>query len=106
MTFYHFTCEEHLEAIGSSGVLWPTESNVGSGVPAWEPCGVHLGPDVVWLLDVPTLEYPHGLQGGAFDKTAVRITVGVPAIRWLDWAWTAQMHPVWRAHPHPRGRRR
>jgi hypothetical protein len=103
MTYYHLTSERHLKGIERDGVIRPSESNVGSPVPAWQPYGTHVGPDVVWLLNTPVLEFNHGLTTAAgsdlvsaFDKTAVAIEVNVPAMRWLDWAYSSQMHPAWR----------
>lgn len=102
MTLYHFTSEVALLGIEAHGLILPTESNVGSTSPSMPPEGEGVGPDVVWLLDSP--ERPsnhsnrvnHGLFGTVVDKTAVRIEVDVPAIRWRDWAPAQQMHPTWR----------
>lgn len=102
--FYHFTSTHHLKAILDAGRLNPTESNVGSPIPGWEPRGAHVGPDVVWLLDTPELGgHPHGLVvpddsrlRSLYDKTEVRFTVDVPAIRWLDWEPAQCMHPEWK----------
>jgi hypothetical protein len=97
MKLYHFTSMEHWKSIQESGRLLPTESNVGSPLYHWPPTGAHRGPDVVWLLSTPKLNgFPHGLLGSSQDKLAVRITVDLPnPIRWLDWEWTAMMHPRW-----------
>lgn len=97
MKLYHFTCHEHLNGIRRSGLIQPTESNVGSPVTHMPPWGSHRGPDVVWMLDTDTLNgLSHGLKGSAYDKTEIRITVDLPRpIRWLDWEWTAYMHPGW-----------
>jgi len=86
MSFYHFTSRWHTPSIDMTGEILPVESNVRHDIE-------HAGPDVVWLLDTPTAtDYPHGLvRTDDIDKTAVRIEVNVPAIRWLDWAWTATM---------------
>lgn len=96
--FYHFTSVEHWIDIQQTGLIYPTESNVGSPLQGLEPSGVRLGPDVVWLLDGPDLgDAGHGLTGSIHDKTAVCIEVDVPAIRWLDWEFTAKMNPAWRS---------
>lgn len=97
MPFYHFTSHYHLHRILPAGVLKPSESNVGSPIAAMQPFGEHFGPDVVWLLDVPALDYPHGLTGCIYDKTKVRFEVDVPAVRWLEWEPARKMHPRWTA---------
>lgn len=94
--FYHFTCRENFRGILSSEVLLTTESNVGSPIPDWKPFGANYGPPVVWLLDTPEINFDHGLSGGVFDKTTVRIAVDVPAIRWLDWEPASRMHYKWK----------
>lgn len=94
--FYHFTSKAHLPYIVWDGVILPSESNVGSPVPTLEPSGVGVGPDVVWLLDVPDVEFNHGLYAEKTGKNEVRFEVDVPAIRWLDWAPASQMNPAWR----------
>lgn len=96
---HHFTHLGHAQAILQSGMILPSESNVGSPLPTWPPYGEHVGPDVVWLLDTDTLEdFPHGLiVGGNTDKTRVRFTVELPmAPKWVTWRWTHEMHPQWR----------
>lgn len=95
---HHFTCHEHLDRILREGVIRPSESNIGA---PWStpgrPSGAQVGPDVVWLLDQEDpAEHHHGLLGSVLDKRAVRISVSVPGIRWLDWAPAAQMDPAWR----------
>lgn len=90
MTFYHYTSKRHLPKILESGVLLPSESNIGA---PWE--GERLGPDVVWLLDTPTLTFDHGLLPGRTGKDEVLFAVEVKAIRWLDWAPVASMNPEW-----------
>lgn len=105
MRLHHFTSRQHLPSILEDGLLRPTESNVGTLYPvAGFPSGLHAGPEVVWLLDSETVDHGHGLvlpqmPGVAHDvdKTEVRITVDVPAIRWLDWEWADRMEPRWRA---------
>jgi hypothetical protein len=92
MRLYHFTSRFHLDSILRDGVITTTESNVGSPIPFLRPYGTHVGPDVVWLLDLPDAGHTHGL---GHEKTEVRIAVEVPAIRWLDWPHTAQMNPKW-----------
>lgn len=89
MHLYHFTSTAHLPLILAAGFLRPVESNV-SGEAA------HYGPDVVWLLDVPTIDHDHGLANPHHDKTEVCFTVDVPGIRWEAWIWTSRMHPAWR----------
>lgn len=95
---FHFTSPTHWPAIQAAGRLRVTESNVSPRQP-------HVGPDVVWLLDVPELDgRPHGLylpdrpRAPDFaDKTRVRIEVRAPySARWVDWAWTHRMDPRWR----------
>lgn len=90
MTFYHYTSKSRLERILEQGVLLPSESNVGA---PWQ--GEHVGPDVVWLLDTPTLTFDHGLLADKTSKNEAIIAVDVPAIRWLDWSYTASMDPEW-----------
>lgn len=89
MSFYHFTTVHHLPSITTNGYLKPTESNVSYRTE-------HAGPDVVWLLDTPnpgsTDDLVHGLP---LIKRQVRIEVNVPAIRWLDWEYTAEMEEIW-----------
>jgi hypothetical protein len=82
MILYHYTNKYHLASIRSTGILYPSESNV-----SWTKG--HGGPDVVWLTtcDEPSLN--HGLHGSVFDKTEVRISVELPAgwaKRWKKWA--------------------
>ena len=96
MPFYHFTSVEHFTEISRRGLILPTESNVGSPIPVWEPSGAHYAPDVVWLLDTQELNYDHGLGRSAHDKTAVSIEVDVPAILWDNWPPVLEMHPTWR----------
>ena len=96
MHLYHFTTRLHLSAITKSGFLKVTESNVGSGSPLMPPTGQHVGPDVVWLTSSVSGD-GCGLDGGLSDKTELRFVVEVPdAVRWVDWAPAAQMHPRWR----------
>ena len=96
MRLYHFTSMVHLPSIIEAGVLRTTESN-GDIRPGHE----HALPDVVWLLDVPTLDgLSHGLAGSAVDKTAVRFTVDVPRARverWSDWAKRNKVDDLTRA---------
>lgn len=96
MRLYHFTSARHLPQILRDESLRPSESNVGSPSPDMPPFGMGVGPDVVWLLDSPDLDHNHGLFADKTGKDAVRFEVEVPALRWTDWAWTAQMHPTWR----------
>jgi len=99
MKLYHFTSAHHLPHIRRAGMLQPTESNVGSPVTHMPPWGSHRGPDVVWLLDTAELNgHPHGLRGSVYDKTEIRISLDIPRpVKWLDWEWTAMMHPDWRS---------
>jgi hypothetical protein len=79
---YHFTIpsrDGHLGSILRDGEIRTTESN----------CSFkreHAGPDVVWLLDVPTAALAdHGLgdDQGLYAKRLGRVTVEVPdAMRW------------------------
>ncbi|MGY1777772.1 hypothetical protein ACI8AV_18095 [Geodermatophilus sp. SYSU D00804] len=96
-TFYHFTSQNNLSLIQQAGVITTTESNVGSSRADMPPFGEHVGPDVVWLLDVPELEFEHGLPRSSGNKREVRFTVRCRAIRWLDWHPAKRMHPAWRA---------
>lgn len=89
MSLYHFTSGAHWIHIAGDGVLHPSESNI-------DPATPHAGPPVVWLTDTPTADLGHGLDGSDVDKTSVRIEVDVPAIRWVDWEWTARMPNWWR----------
>lgn len=102
---YHFTSEAHLPGILESRAILPTESNIGSPNPDWQPYGQNVGPRVVWLLDEPELSAGHGLvidalpRGGMLDKTAVRFTVEISyrmAPRWKSWAPAHRMHREWR----------
>lgn len=79
MTFYHFTSTAHLPLILRTGVIMPTESNLSF----FEE---DAGPRAVWLLDEPEFDWDAVSHGLSREKTAVRIEVDVPAIRWLDWA--------------------
>lgn len=102
--FYHHTSPAHLSSILADKVIRPTESNVGSPLSCHTPHGPNFGPDVVWLLDTPDLDFPHGLtipqlditQPFMFDKRKAWIQVEVPAIRWLDWAPAQRMDREWR----------
>jgi hypothetical protein len=97
VALFHYTSERHWTLIKQRGVLLTSESNIGSPVPTWKPCGHRLGPDVVWLLDLSELgDVNHGLNGSVFNKREVRIEVDVPGIKWLDWAPAQQMNPNWR----------
>lgn len=101
---FHWTSTYHLKQILLEGRLTTTESNVGSPSPMLQPAGEHLGPDVVWLLDVPVLRFGHGLTmdpSGPYrmlhDKTEVRFTVKVDgAVPWTRWKPAEAMHPTWR----------
>lgn len=83
-TLYHFTSTYHLPLIEGSGELRLTDSQVP-------------GVGVVWFLDTPTADdAPHGLMGSSVDKKAVRITVRVHAVRWLDWVkGKPEEYPGW-----------
>lgn len=96
--FYHFTSEAHLPLILAAGFLRTTESNVGSPTPVWPPFGNHIGPDVLWLLDVPEVRFDHGLSGSVLNKDAVRFTVRADAVRWLNWQPRFDMHPEWHSN--------
>lgn len=97
MILYHFTSPMHWALIYQSGRLQVSESNIGSPAPSMQPCGEHVGPGVVWLLDTPEVAFDHGLTGSIVDKTEVRISVDVPRpIRWSQWEWINHMHPAWR----------
>lgn len=89
--FHHFTSTSHLRAILTDRALLPSESNIGSPRE-----GAHVGPDVVWLLDEATPTHGHGLEHSTLDKTGVRFSVEVPAIRWTDWQWASRMDPRWK----------
>lgn len=102
MRLYHFTHPGHLPAIFDAAMLTTTESNIGAPFATEGPTGLHAGPDVVWLLDSPTIEVlpgptdadmTHGLYP---EKRAVRFEVDVPGIRWLDWAPASAMSSDWR----------
>lgn len=43
---YHFTSEAHLPGILESRAILPTESNIGSPSPDWQPYGQNVGPRV------------------------------------------------------------
>ena len=87
---WHFTSSHHLPSILREGVLRVTESNVSITED-------HAGPDVVWLLDQPVADAPHGLDGGALDKREVRFEVRTQAVRWTDWIKTQPIEQVWLA---------
>lgn len=92
MRLFHFTSAHHWPLIEQAGFLKTVESNV-------DMLRSHAGPDVVWLLDTPTVDLPHGLvmPGYPIDKTQVRFTVEVPKpIRWSEWGPTQSMDPEWR----------
>ena len=113
MIFYHFTCEEHIEAILREGLA-------RGEVPLTRSCVL----SAPWLTTDPT-PYGHGLSfGGAMpraqerflrasnpglppgrlrlaDKSAIRIAVEVPLndpalVRWQDWA-KGRLAPAWYA---------
>jgi len=98
---YHYTSGHHLPLIYSDEKLKTTESNIGSPVPAWEPCGVRLGPDAVWVTDVDDARAcPLGLAGSYFDKTEVRFTLELgdeQVLPWIPWALNQGAHPDWLA---------
>jgi hypothetical protein len=95
MSFYHYTSHQHLKQILRDGYICPSESNVSITQDRY-------GPDVVWLVDRPNLEYGHGLSFTdapftmVFDKTAVCIEVDIPAIKWTDWSYSHEMNSVWK----------
>ncbi len=97
-TLYHFTSSLHLPKILASGALLPTESNI-------HPYQPHAGPDVVWLLDTPEVEFDHGLtyplehpaHGSGVSKSEIRFEVSSPlAVKWSEWAWLLRMEKGWR----------
>jgi hypothetical protein len=101
MILYHFTAEFHLPMIRKSGVLIPTESNIGSPIAGWPPYGQHVGPDVVWLSSAANIVKGLGIIGftGDFDKTGVRITVDLPdneVVKWTKWPYRRRMNKHWR----------
>jgi hypothetical protein len=95
VNFYHYTSHQHLKQILRDGYIYPSESNVSITQDRY-------GPDVVWLIDRPNLEYGHGLSFTdapftmVFDKTAVCVEVDIPAIKWTDWSYTHDMNSVWK----------
>lgn len=89
-TLYHYTSEFHLPLILTTGFLKTTESNIGSPSLEMRPYGEHVGPDVVWLTDVPNVRNGHGLampDASYPSKYAVRFSLNVPdAIPWAKFA--------------------
>ena len=96
MKIYHFTTIYYWERILRDGVIKTTESNVDL-----RPGREHAGPDVVWLLDTPTVDYNHGITSvdgvipgtkiKCVDKTRLRFEVSLPDFevhRWADWLRT------------------
>lgn len=90
MILRHWTAAERIPHILAAGRINPTESNVSM-------TEAHAGPDVVWLMP-PDVDPGEGKAHGLHDaKRTGWIDVDVPAIRWVDWIWTARMTPDWRA---------
>ena len=92
---YHYTSVERWLMIEESGYLRPTESNLSQ-------TREHAGPDVVWLTTDPVGANGHGLGAtlDGTDKTAVRITVELPAGQvhnWKDWAIRRGIDRQWLA---------
>lgn len=81
MLLYHYTSSAHLPVILHDGVIKPFKRNNQIDRP------------VVWLLDKPKLDYPHGLENSKYSKGHVRITVNTEAFRWQNWAPTRLMTP-------------
>ena len=78
---YHFTSRENILFIEETGEIRTTESNLSFR-------RSHAGPDVVWLSDDPDARKQPSLLGSVMDKTAVRLTVLVPAgvvKPWTEW---------------------
>lgn len=95
---YHYTSELHLPHIRAAGFLETTESNIGSPSLEMLPYGEHIGPDVVWLTDVPDVRNGHGLNTGlsGLRKTAVRFSVMVSdAIPWAKFAHDHGINRRW-----------
>jgi len=87
---YHFTSVLHWPRIANSGVLAGGEANL-------DMFRANVGPAVIWLLDTPTVDFPHGLEGSIVDKTRIRFTIDTSlAIKWTDWRDAALMEPSWR----------
>ena len=97
MKLYHFTSTHHWPAIIAAEFLKTTESNIGSVNELWKPFGEHVGPDVVWLTDMPEITAKGcGLNGSRLDKTEIRITVEVAdAISWPAFAAKHGINKKW-----------
>lgn len=92
---YHFTSIYHLPQIRADGFLALSDSCIGSTLPALPPCGVHIGPDVVWLTDQPNAR-GHGLDLGPLDRLRVRFTVEVKnAEPWKNFAMRHGINRQW-----------
>ena len=91
MDLTHFTDARYLPYILGSGVIIPTESNIGAQGEAsrqgWNPSGAHFGPDVVWLTTGDAIS--SGITVGPDKKGSGKVTVRVPdedAVHWPIWA--------------------
>lgn len=94
---YHYTCKEHLPKILESGYLKKTSSNLKPPKQDFleELSAVNYKP-VVWLTD-SDLTDGHGLEGSAYDKTAIKITViKKPHMKyWRVWSKQNRMNKEW-----------
>ena len=91
MDLTHFTDARYLPYILGSGVIIPTESNIGAQGEAsrqgWNPSGAHFGPDVVWLTTGDAIS--SGITVGPDKKGSGKVTARVPdedAVHWPIWA--------------------
>lgn len=94
MKLYHFTSEFHLPLIMSDGFLKLTESNIGSPRSDLLPYGEHIGPDVVWLTDLPEAS-TLGIDDSFFNKLKVRFTVEIEAESWQKFAKRHNINRKW-----------
>ncbi len=96
MKLFHYTSVTHLAAIRASGVIRPSESNIGSPFVDMKPYGLHVGPDVVWLTAQDDVQSGHGLEGAPVDKFAVRITIEASdAVQWRQFAEARGINRQW-----------
>jgi hypothetical protein len=78
MILYHYTSLHWLESIRIDGFIRPSEANAS-------PTKRHATPDVVWLTTAKSIPADGWSRGGAFDKTAARLTVDVPIDAVMLW---------------------
>src|SRR5690349_14561976 len=108
MRLWHFTSAAHLRHIMDDGVLRVTESNIGAPDDAarlfpgqaFRRVGEHVGPDVVWFVNVPEPKFGNMLLNDhtTVDKRLVRFTCDVPDIDvwwWPEWSREQGIDRLW-----------